>query len=191
MPSLGSTMITSGSLRLMQTSAWCLQTPLHTSNHTQQGAPIIVAQGAWSSGQSFTSPLEFPNLTSDPPHLYSYRLHWYRSCLFTYRSWELPCSGHASILWQAPGHSHSSIFQHIPRYYRASNSLHARATGMPSIPSFSSAIATAFHQYLPIRIHSCTLLLSWLMPRASNTEQSSVAYMGCEHYISTWACQTC
>ena len=43
-------------------------------------------------------------------------------------------SSHTSIPWQAPGYSHSLIFQHIPRFYRASNSLHTKSIGMLIIP---------------------------------------------------------
>ena len=101
-----------------------------------------------------------------------------------------PLSGHTSIPWQAPGHSPNSVFQHIPRFYRTSNSLHMKSVDMLNIHSLSSAIAMASCPYLWIKRHSCTLLPSWLMPKTSSIRLSSDTYMGCMHYTLTWASQT-
>ena len=122
-----------------------------------------------------------------PCHV-SYGHHWYRLSIHLQVSGS-PLSSHAFIPWKVPGHSHSSASQHIPRLYRACNSLHARSTGMLNICFSHSATAMASCPYWQIKRHSCTLLPSWLMLKASSMGLSSATYMGCMHSTSTWACQ--
>ena len=144
---------------------------------------------ACSSAQTFHFSTQVPSLHSwPPPARYLHGHHLYRLSVHFQVPGHL-LSGHASVPWQAPGHSHSSIFQHIPRFYRASNSLHTKSMGMLNIHSSSSAIAMASCPYQWIKRHSCTLLPSWLMPKASSTGLSLDTYTGCTHCTLTWASQ--
>ena len=121
--------------------------------------------------------------------MYLHEHHLYRLSIHFQVLGCLP-SGHVPVPWQVPGHLHSSVFQHIPMFYRASNSLHAKSMGMLNIHSSSSAIAMASCPYLQIKRHSCTLLPSWPMPKAFSTGLSLDIYMRYEHCTSTWATWT-
>ena len=56
--------------------------------------------------------------------------------------------------------------------------------------SSNSAIAMASCPFPQIKRHFCTLLHSWLMPKASSMGLLLVTYIGYGCYTSTWACQT-
>ena len=171
----------------MWTPAWCHWSPSLTS---KQAHWEVTTHWHDHQPRPFTSlPKYLPFIAGLPlPHIFMDIT--YTDCLFTSRSLGHLLSGHASIHWQAPGHSHSSIFQHIPRFYRASNSLHTKSMGMLNICSSSSAIAMASCPYLQIKRHSYTLLPSWQCQRPPAWDYHWILIWGVKHCTLTWASQT-